>query len=155
MVGRARPKLDLEVDENVLPDPSTPYGERVRRRLAGDSVAWLTTVAADGTPQPNPVWFLWDGDSLLVYNRADANRLAHVRARPDVSLHLDSNGRGGDIVVITGRAELPEGLLPPHEVPEYLAKYGQAMTRVSGSPERFSRAYPVPMRIRPRRVRGH
>src|SRR5262249_17503323 len=95
------------VTDNVLPDPSTPYGERVRRHLREEIVVWLTTTAADGTPQPNPVWFLWDDESVLVYNRADAHRLVHVRTRSGVALHFDGNGTGGDIVVLTGRAELP------------------------------------------------
>ena len=38
----------------VLPDPSTTFGKRVRERLAEEIVVWLTTVGADGTPQPNP-----------------------------------------------------------------------------------------------------
>lgn len=143
------------VTDNVLPDPSTPYGERVRRHLREDIVAWLTTTGANGTPQPNPVWFLWDDESVLVYNRADAHRLVHVRSRPGVALNFDGNGRGGDIVVVTGRAELPLGEPRPHEVAAYVAKYGKHMTRVSGSPEAFSRGYPVAMRIWPLRVRGH
>ena len=140
--------------QNVLPDPSTAFGSRVRRRLRDDPVAWLTTVGADGTPQPNPIWFLWDGDSLLVYNLPTANRLRHVRERPRVALNLDSDGRGGDIVVVLGRAELSEGEPPAHEVPAYVAKYGARMTAVSGSPEEFSRTYSVPMRIHPTKVRG-
>ena len=43
----------------VLPDAGTPFGDRVRERLVDEQVIWLTTVGADGTPQPNPVWFLW------------------------------------------------------------------------------------------------
>jgi hypothetical protein len=39
--------------------------DRVAQRLREDAVIWLTTVAANGTPQPNPVWFLWDGHSVL------------------------------------------------------------------------------------------
>src|SRR5882724_4677941 len=67
----------------VLPDPSTTFGKRVRDRLAKETVIWLTTVGADGTPQPNPVWFLWEGeDTILVYNRTDANRVTHVRRAP-------------------------------------------------------------------------
>ena len=49
----------------VLPDPATPFGACVAQRLREDAVIWLTTVAANGTPQPNPVWFLWDGHSVL------------------------------------------------------------------------------------------
>ncbi len=139
---------------NALPDPSTPFGDRVRARLHDETVVWLTTVGDDGTPQPNPVWFLWDGESFLVYNRANAQRLRHVRARPRVALTFNSSGQGGDITVITGQAELAPGEPAPHEVPEYVAKYGRAMASISGSAEAFSKAYPVPMRIRPHKIRG-
>ena len=143
------------MSSDVLPDASTPFGERVRSRLRDDIVVWLTTVGDDGAPQPNPVWFLWDGETFLVYNRADAQRLRHVRTRPRVALNFDGNSRGGDIVVVAGRAELTTGEPASHEVPQYVAKYGERMTTVAGSPEGFSLAYPVPMRIHPLKVRGH
>jgi PPOX class probable F420-dependent enzyme len=131
-----------------LPDPATPFGERVRRRLREDVVIWLTTVGSDLTPQPNPVWFLWEADSVLVYNRADAHRLQHVKARPRVSLNFDGDRRGGDIVVITGTAVISENEPAPHEHAAYVAKYGEMMAGVSGTLERFSQQYPVPLRVR-------
>ena len=115
---------------------------------------WFTTVGADGTPQPNPVWFLWEDTSGLVYSRPDANRLTHIRSRPKVCLHFDGDGRGGDIVVLAGRAQVLEGHPLPHELPGYLDKYRESMIRVSGSPEAFSEAYPVPVRVDILRVRG-
>jgi PPOX class probable F420-dependent enzyme len=136
--------------------PAGAFGDRVRARLHDDQVIWLTTVAADGTPQPNPVWFLWDGEaSLLVYNRPDALRLRHIDARARVALNLDGNGRGGDIVVLTGAARRAPEDPPAHENDRYLQKYAEAMQRVSGSAEQFARAYPVAVRIDVRRVRGH
>ena len=129
--SESRPNL-TGMAQSVLPDSSTPFGERVRRRLRDDIVAWLTTVGDDGAPQPNPVWFWWDGETFLVYNRADAHRLRHVRTRPLVALNFDGDGRGGDIVVVVGRAELTEREPASHEVPEYVAKYGQRMTRIAG-----------------------
>ena len=140
--------------ENSLPDPGTPFGQRVQRRLREEVVVWLTTVGSDGTPQPNPVWFIWDGSEILVYNRPDAHRLTHVRSRPRIALHFDGNGQGGDIVVMSGRAELADEEAAPHEVPDYVAKYGPRMNRVSGNLEEFSRQYPVAMRITDVRVRG-
>ena len=135
--------------------PGGAFGEHVAKRLREAYVIWLTTVGNDGTPQPNPVWFLWDGaDEILTYNRADAHRLAHIEARPHIALHLDGNGRGGDIVVLAATAGRAPDAPAPHENPEYLAKYGDGMARVSGSPERFSVDYPVPLRIRIRRIRG-
>lgn len=138
----------------LLPDPATGFGVRVRQRLRDEQVIWFTTVGVDGTPQPNPVWFLWEDNWALVYNRSDANRLTHIRRRPQVCLHFDGNGRGGDIVVLAGRAQILEGRPPPHELPGYLDKYREGMTRVSGSPEAFSEAYPVPVRVDVTRVRG-
>src|SRR5260370_772052 len=91
-----------------LPDPSTPFGERVLRRLRDERLVWLTTVDAKGMPQPTPVWFLWDEatSTILIYSRADAKRLAHLQQDPRVALNFDGNGRGGDIIVITGQAQV-------------------------------------------------
>src|SRR3954453_942130 len=87
--------------------PDTEFGQRVRQRLRDERLIWFTTTSADGTPQPNPVWFLWeeDHDSVLIYNATQAKRIAHVAVRPRVSLNFQANEHGGDIVVITGIAK--------------------------------------------------
>jgi PPOX class probable F420-dependent enzyme len=137
-----------------LPDQSTPFGADVHKRLTTEKIIWLTTIAKDGTPQPNPVWFSYnlDDDTVLIYNRADAHRLNHIRARPRVSLNLNSNG--GGVVVLTGTAERVDDLPPAHENPDYIAKYQADMARVSGSVADFGAGYPVPMRIQVTSVRG-
>jgi len=138
-----------------LPDESSDYGRRVRTRLRDERVIWFTTTGADGTPQPNPVWFVWrDPGTVLVYNRADAHRLAHLDARPRVALHLNGNGQGGDIVVLTGTAHRVAAAPAPHRAADYLAKYREAMTGVSGSPETFGTEYPVAVEVVVDRVRG-
>jgi PPOX class probable F420-dependent enzyme len=137
-----------------MPGADSDLGRRLRRRLEEDRVVWLTSVASDGTPQPNPVWFIVEGDELLVWNRPDARRLAHVRRRPRVALNFNSSPPGGDILVITGDARRVDEAALPHEVPAYVDKYGEAMQRISGSLEGFSKAYPVLLRIRPDQVRS-
>lgn len=139
----------------AIPDGSTAFGERVRRRLADDRVIWLTTVGRDGTPQPNPVWFLWQGDdSVLIYNSITANRLAHIRRNPRVCLHFDSNGRGGDIVVLTGTAEVLDDYPSVVDNAAYRDKYAQGIEQVSGSAEAFAAQYAVPALIHITRTRG-
>jgi PPOX class probable F420-dependent enzyme len=140
--------------DDHLPDQASPFGERVRRRLREEVVVWITTVGSDLTPQPNPVWFLWEEDSLLVYNTPSAHRLRHIRTRPRVSVNFDSDRQGGDIVVLTGSAEVSEAEPAPHENPAYVAKYGPRMARVSGTLEEFSRQYSVPLRVLGLRPRG-
>src|SRR5215211_3636745 len=48
-------------------DTSTEFGAKTARRVVEEKLAWLTTVDRGGTPQPNPVWFLWDGGAFVVF----------------------------------------------------------------------------------------
>lgn len=138
----------------MLPDATNPIGQRVRWRLREEVVVWLTTVGRDGTPYPNPVWFWWDDERIVTYNLPTAGRVRHVRERPQVAVNFDGDGTGGDIVVISGIAEIVDGAPPAHELPEYVTKYRERMTRMFGSPEGFSERYSVPIHVHPRKVRA-
>src|SRR6478736_4615864 len=130
---------------------------RVRDRLKGEKVIWFTTTSADGTPQPNPVWFLWeqDGDSVLIYNASEAKRLDHVAVHPHVSLNFDGNGHGGNIVVIAGVAEQALDVPPATEHEPYVAKYAADVARIGMDAESFAKKYSVALRVRMTKVRGH
>ncbi|HMA34870.1 MAG TPA: TIGR03667 family PPOX class F420-dependent oxidoreductase [Chloroflexia bacterium] len=138
----------------LLPDPATPFGARVARRLQEEVVIWLTTTGGDGTPQPNPVWFLWDGTSLLIYSLPDAARLAHIARNPRVALHFDGNGQGGDIIVIAGEARISPDDPAADGNPAYCAKYATSIARSFGTPANFAAKYSTALRITPRKVRG-
>jgi PPOX class probable F420-dependent enzyme len=142
------------MSDQVLPDPSTPFGERVRRRLREEQVIWFTTVGRDGTPEPNPVWFLWDGEGMLIYSYNSAKRLDHIRRNPRVSLNFNSDPSGGDVVILTGRATILADHPPASRWQPYLEKYGESIDAVSGSAEAFSQSYSVPVRVEVTNVRG-
>jgi PPOX class probable F420-dependent enzyme len=142
--------------EGPLPDADSDFGRRVRDRLRDENVIWLTTTQADGTPQPNPVWFVWeDPDTLLVYNQPDAKRLMHVQSRPRCSLHFNADASGNDVAVFVGTATRDDGRPPPHEHPTYRVKYAEGMIRVSGTAEQFSVEWGVPLVIHVDRIRGY
>jgi PPOX class probable F420-dependent enzyme len=137
-----------------LPDPETPFGKMARERLVTEPLIWFTTVGKDGTPQPNPVWFLLDDGELLIYNRPDANRLNHIRTRPQVSLNLNSAEGGNGIVVITGLARVVPDAPPANAHQAYLGKYAERAARVSGDVDKFAAAYSVAVRVEITKVRG-
>ncbi|MGO8951691.1 MAG: TIGR03667 family PPOX class F420-dependent oxidoreductase [Ktedonobacterales bacterium] len=141
----------------VLPSPETPFGERVARRLREERIVWLTTTSADGTPQPNPVWFFWDeqNQSILIYSLPDAARLAHIERNPRVSLNFDGNGQGGNIIVITGEARLAPAEPPADHHNDYTEKYRDLIAHEFGTPANFAAKYSVALRITPSKVRGH
>jgi PPOX class probable F420-dependent enzyme len=139
-----------------LPDPATPFGERVARRLHDDPILWLTTVDSKDTPQPNPVWFLWDATTatILVYSKAGAKRHEHLQKHPRVSLNFDGNGTGGNIIVLTGEARLSPDDPPANHHPLFVAKYQDSITRSFSTAENFAAQYPVALRIYLTTLRG-
>lgn len=138
----------------VLPDPTSPFGRRVAERLRDDTLIWLTTVGPDGTPQPNPVWFLWDGQSILVYNKTGAKRLEHTQRNPRVSLNFEADQGGNDIVVFAGEVHLNPADPSPEKNAAYVEKYRDLIASSFQTPERFASLYPIPLRITITHVRG-
>jgi PPOX class probable F420-dependent enzyme len=138
-----------------MPDFSSDFGKRAEERLRKEIVAWLTTVGGDGTPQPSPVWFLWDGESILIFSRPDTPKIRNITRYPRVALNLDGDGQGGNIVILTGQAILDRNAPPANQNPDYLAKYGEQITRIGMTPESFAAGYSVPIRFTPTKLRGH
>lgn len=141
-----------------LLDESTDFGARAARRLRTEANIWLTTVSPSGAPSPNPVWFLWDGDrSVLTYNLPASARVAHVAANPRVTLHLNTDPDGGNVVVLRGTAQLLPDLAETGVAayaPEYVEKYAAAMVPLGETPESFARTYSRPVVVTLTGVRG-
>ncbi|HEY7138650.1 MAG TPA: TIGR03667 family PPOX class F420-dependent oxidoreductase [Methylomirabilota bacterium] len=136
-------------------DTKSEFGKRAARRLKDELIYWLVTTGPDGTPQPSPVWALWDGETFLIYSKPDTPKLRNLASRPAVALHLDGDGQGGDIVVLTGDARIDSQAPPADRVPEYIAKYREGIKRIGMTAESFARAYSVALRVTPRHLRGH
>ncbi len=135
-------------------DTGTTFGARVAERLEHELIAWLTTVNRAGAPVPIPVWFLWDGDSFLIYSQPATPKLRNIAANPNVSLHFNSDGSGDDIAVVTATAA-ESGDPRADGVPAYIAKYRSLIDGYDWTPESFASDYSVPIRLTPTRLRGH
>jgi PPOX class probable F420-dependent enzyme len=102
-----------------------------------------------------PVWFLWDGaESVVMYSMPGA-RVRNVEANPRVTLNFAGDGKGGDIVVLSGRAAIDRDTPPADQAGDYRAKYGEHIARIGMTPEKFVQRYSVPVRIHLERLRGH
>lgn len=137
-----------------LPSLDTSFGAHVSRHLREDSIVWLTTISLDGMPQPNPVWFYWDGATFLIYTTAGAARLRNLAHNQRVSLNFDSDADGNDIVIFTGAACVASDEQPADQHQAYLAKYRAAIDADFGGPAAFAAQYAVPLRVTPSKVRG-
>jgi PPOX class probable F420-dependent enzyme len=136
-------------------DANTPLGARAIQRLNDERVSWLVTVTPAGQPQPSPIWHELDLETgtILMYSKPDTSKLRSIAANPRVALHLDGNGRGGDILVVEGRAVVSDEA-GADQRPTYVERYRDFMSRNGWSAEDFARMYSVPVRITPTKLRG-
>jgi len=129
-----------------------------RPELAGslgeDLVGWLTTVTESGQPQSSVVWFLRDGDDLLVYSKPDATKMRNISVNPKVAFNLRTDEMGDSMSTFEGTASVVSSPTPPHQHPAYFAKYQVQIKRLGWTPEQFSDDYSALIRIAVSRVRS-
>ncbi len=130
---------------------------QVKRRLRDEYFVWMTTVGSDLTPQPRPVWFLWEEKrgSFLIYSQPQAHKVSHLLQHPKVALHFNADATADSgVLVFIGTAEIDRDAAPASKVRGYLKKYREGMMGINMTPDEMARDYSVAIRVTPTSVRG-
>ena len=136
-------------------DTTTEFGAKTARRVEQEKLAWLTTVDSNGTPQPNPVWFLWDDGSFLIFSRPNQAKLANIARSGRASVNLEATEDEEQITIFTGTAEIVDyDALPKEVFDRYAAKYADGMERINLPRPEYEKAYTAAIRFTPAKVRG-
>lgn len=135
-------------------DFSTRFGRHLNRRLRQEKVIWLTTVDSHNTPQPRPVWFHWDGQTLLIFSEKNKAKLRHIARNPRVALNFNTDEEGGDVAVLVGDALLLGQPPAQTRVKTYVRKYSQGIKDLGMTIAQFTDAYAVPILVTPQAMRG-
>ena len=137
---------------DTMVDTNTTAGKLAEQRLREDEIIWLTTVSPNGQPQSVPVWFLWDGETVLIYSQPDKSKIRNIEQNPRVALNFNSDAQGGHVVRLQGQAEIDAAAPPATGVPAMIEKYRAGIERIGATPEQFAQGYSVAIRITPTRV---
>ena len=134
-------------------DFGSAIGQNVLRRLRDEEVVWLTTVDSRQRPQPRPVWFHWDGETLLILSQAQAAKNRHIARNPAVALNFNTDEFGGDVAVILGMAQFASS---PSEdrYQAYFHKYQAGIRDLGSTFEQLRTDYSVAILIIPTEIRG-
>jgi hypothetical protein len=142
------------VTENeVLPqgDLRLLQNETAQRLLASTIPARVAYVAKDGTPRIVATWFHWDGEVLVMptfisapHIKNPAARITTLRARPDVTVSIDTESFPPDVLTLRGRVEITDidGIAPEYRASahhymgdeaatDYLGQIDQPGTRMA------------------------
>ena len=71
--------------------------QELDRFLEQERVCRLSTVAADGTPRSNPLWFVWHDRALWLYSLVGTQRWANIERNPSVSALVDAGHDYGEL----------------------------------------------------------
>ncbi len=132
-------------------DLNNPDEAHVDQRLREDIVIWLGSVRPDGRPHLVPVWFLWDGSSVLIFSSPKTQKIRNIQHEARVVLAMDDTDDGEDVITIEGTAELIDEPEMTPALPAYRAKYEQEMKAINYTPESMAAGYSQTIRVTPTR----
>ena len=137
-----------------MADFNSPLGRRIKRRLRQAHIIWLTTVDSHDTPQPRPVWFHWDGKTVLIFSQTAAAKVRHITHNPRVALNFNTDADGGDVGVLIGEALIPQEPLPSNRIKAYVRKYKEGIQSLGMTPATLQAEFSVVILVTPQAVRG-
>lgn len=145
----------------IEPQSGDPLGDALgrdegawaREHLERDVVAWLTTVAPDGRVQSSVISFLFEAGRLYFYSQPDTPKVRNLEHSPRVSIHLQSDPYGDHWLIVEGVGVIDRAILPLDANPGYVAKYTEPHAHWGLDFTETARAFSVPIRIEPMRVR--
>ena len=117
-------------------------------------IGFLTAVSGRGQPQTSPVWYIRDGEDLVVYNRPTAARLRSIANNDRVAFTLRADRGAKSGISLEGTAVVDSSLPPAVDFPGYVDRYGGEIADLGWTPESFSTDYSVGLRITVTRVRN-
>ena len=68
--------------------PKGEVPERYRDILDSKALGHLATIGADGRPQVNPIWFIFDGEHVFLSVRPETAKYWNLRANPAVAMSV-------------------------------------------------------------------
>ena len=138
-----------------MADFNSPIGRKAKRRLRQEQIIWLTTIDSHRTPQPRPVWFHWDGQTVLIFSQPTAAKVRHITHNPRVALNFNTDADGGEASVLIGDALISQEPPPPNRIKAYVRKYKEGIESLGMTPATLQAEYSVAILVTPQAVRGY
>ncbi len=130
-------------------DLKNPKNAHVDERLRREPIIWLSTVRPDGRPHIVPVWFLWDGEKILIFSQPNTRKIRNLRQNLNAMLALDDTNAGEDVVMFEGKAELLNDPTVNTTLPAFATKYASLLRDMGWTAEIMAEDYSQAIRITP------
>jgi PPOX class probable F420-dependent enzyme len=127
--------------------------ERARAFLQEPRFAVLGTINKDGCPQLTTMWYLLEGDTIVMNTKAGRTKERNMRRDPRISVCVPD---GYDYVTITGRVEMiDDPQIAQHDIFRLAIRYDGIESAKQQMEEQFSKETRVSLRLKPEQIIEH
>jgi len=125
------------------------FDDQLRTLLEKPEVARFTTVRPDGYPHTVPVWFMQDGDDLVVFSLRDTRKVKNALANPKGCLSLGGDPPGSPGYLIDGDLTVEDD--PEHVMAARVTRHYEAPEKAEEDLAAWQDEDFVVLRLKPRR----
>ena len=127
--------------------------ERARAFLQEVHFAVLGTINKDDSPQLTTMWYLLEGDTIVMNTKAGRTKESNMRRDPRISVCVAD---GYDYVTITGRVEIiDDSEIAQHDIFRLAIRYDGIESAKQQMEEQFSKETRVSLRLKPELIIEH
>jgi PPOX class probable F420-dependent enzyme len=125
------------------------FDAKARKFLAGKHFAKLATLMKDGRPQLTPIWYVYEGDKLIINTSKDRVKYRNIERDPRVSLLIDD---GYPHVSVFGKARIATERDANKDIESLAIRYTGEKEGRKAARERYWKQERVSIEIVPDRI---
>jgi PPOX class probable F420-dependent enzyme len=124
--------------------------EKVRFFLQERRFAVLATINKDGTPQLTTMWYLLEGDTIVMNTKVGRTKERNMRRDPRISLCFEE---GYNYLTVSGTVEMIDDQdIAQHDIYRLAVRYDGEEAAMRQMEEQFSKEIRVTLRLKCERI---
>lgn len=129
---------------------SATFDEAARAVLSKPLIARLGVIDHNGYPHTVPLWFLLEGDEILITSFRDTRKIEYLRANPKASLVVGGDDLNWDGYLIKGDVTIEDD--PGHAFLRRITHLYEPYDEAEAHLAEWTQQSIVLLRLRPKRV---
>ncbi|HRQ37871.1 MAG TPA: pyridoxamine 5'-phosphate oxidase family protein [Chloroflexota bacterium] len=126
------------------------FDEQMRSVLAQPVIVRLTTIRPDGYPHTVPVWFMLDGEELVLFSVRDNRKVKNALANLKGCISIGGDPVGSPCYLIDGDLAVADD--PDHNIATRITRHYESPEKAQEYLQEWQDADFVVLRLKPKRV---
>ena len=126
------------------------FDEQALSILSQPVIVRLTTIRPDGYPHTIPVWFMLDGEELVLFSSRDNRKVKNALANPKGSIAIGGDPVGSLCYLVDGDLTVEDD--PDHNMAARITYHYESPEKAQEYLQAWQEADFVVLRLKPKRV---